>query len=331
MQVARIRLCRAARAVQTVVKPSGNSQISTYQEESKIATASSSSATVRRVTDKVGSSVNKVFAGSSTGTAYRADSPILGKALYEGEADRPPPPDPIVSKPSTAAPPRELSLAELKGLPAADLQRMLAERGVSRCTATEKEDLAKWVHSHQGLPVVRPGAEHKAPVVKRSVAELEKLSVKELKEILAERGAPEGSATEKSELARWVYAHQDLPVLYDWRERQKQRQKGRWGYGPGGEPYDTPPEAEKPDQKLLEAEEEAKRLEGEEAKLLEGGSTEEEKPSINWKPLLWALGIVSSLGVLLIGVVALDNSRTSGSTDNNTEEKGSKTSGKCQA
>merc|ERR1712224_1111604 len=45
-----------------------------------------------------------------------------------------------------------------------------------------------------------------------SKAELACLSVKELKQMLSDRGVGQGNASEKSELVEWVHAHQELNV-----------------------------------------------------------------------------------------------------------------------
>lgn len=50
------------------------------------------------------------------------------------------------------------SLQELHNMPAAELRRMLAERGVSQGSATEKSELVQWVWQHIDLPVKYEGA-----------------------------------------------------------------------------------------------------------------------------------------------------------------------------
>ncbi|CAE8611813.1 unnamed protein product [Polarella glacialis] len=182
---------------------------------------------------------------------------------------------------------------------------MLAERGVGRSNATEKDELADWVHKHQDLNVVRPEAcpaPHQPSSQKRSVAELQRMSVAELRDQLAERGVPEGSATEKSELARWVYEHQDLPALYT-AEEGRRRTGSRRGPGGSGESYESPREKEEK-QQLLEAEA-AKLLEGEAQQLLEGSAEEEAAaPRRLWPWALFGVGAVVTLG---LGVVVAND------------------------
>mmetsp|Transcript_3598 Transcript_3598/g.6532 ORF Transcript_3598/g.6532 Transcript_3598/m.6532 type:complete len:362 (+) Transcript_3598:85-1170(+) len=53
---------------------------------------------------------------------------------------------------------QKTSLQELRNMSAAELRRMLAERGVSQGSATEKSELVQWVWQHMDLPVKYEGA-----------------------------------------------------------------------------------------------------------------------------------------------------------------------------
>lgn len=164
------------------------------------------------------------------GTAYAPGSPILSAVMQPQPRQMM---DPIVTEPK-----REMSLAELRKMPGAALQQMLDERGVS-ASAVDQHSLAKWVHQHQHLPV-KPRPKPRVPPA-HSLAELERMSVAQLREMLARRGVSGGSATEKLELAKWVWQHQHIPC-----HRQ------------------AAPEREEP--KQLEATREPLQLEGGEAK-----------------------------------------------------------------
>ncbi|CAE7361431.1 LSMT-L [Symbiodinium natans] len=126
-----------------------------------------------------------VLKGSATGTAYAPSSPILSQVIQSPAPAPPPRPAAAPAEAAPAAPARSRSLAELKKLPSSDLSQMLAERGVSGHTATDKDDLAKWVHEHQHLPVIsRPAATPDgARMQSRSIHELRELSVAELKDM----------------------------------------------------------------------------------------------------------------------------------------------------
>ena len=127
------------------------------------------------------------------------------------------------------------------------------------------------------------------------------MPVAELKEMLRQRGVSEGSATEKSELATWVWQHQHLPIRY---ETSGNGSRG-FGYGPGGRGVDSEkkePEREKNDQ--IEAND-TKQIEGDETKLLEGEAGDaSEEPRWHFMRV-----IVASFGLLaiLIGAVAAND------------------------
>jgi len=213
----------------------------------------------------------------SAGVAYAADanSPILREALRSNERvvyTRPQaaPARVHAQTPKPAPVRRDYSLAELEKKPVADLRLMLAERNVAQGNATEKDELAAWVHQHQHLPVVRPDASvGKTPSATvrasqgpRSMNELKQMSVADLHEILDQRGVGPGSATEKSELVRWVFQHQDLPVIHTGKQRHR---RARWGYGPG-RPHDSPRDRRRKKESGPEM------LEGDDPKLLEDNS-----------------------------------------------------------
>merc|ERR1712151_994273 len=101
------------------------------------------------------------------------------------------------------------------------------------------------------------------------------------------RGVGKGTATDKDELAKWVWQHSDLPVV---RKSGRERKQGRWTWGFGKEesgPYDSPRDHSNnhkppPEQEQLEGEKPELLEEGEQdsQKLLEGGQTgKEEKAS----------------------------------------------------
>lgn len=263
---------------------------------------------------------DRLFAGSSDGTAYAPTSPILSAALGQPRPARQPP-GPVAARRPAAAPapaPRAepKTLAELEELPAVELRRMLAVRGVSLGSATEKAELAKWVHQHQDLPVGRReacAAEATRPATRRgeshSLVELEQMSVAELRRVLQERGVGEGPATEKSDLVKWAWQHQHLPVLREADpRRQRARPNGRRVFGGYGDsdPYDLPrdkPKTETPEQERIEGDEK-RLLEGDsETKLLEGDASEETPPSRWSRWLLIPIGAVvtvtSVIGVLM--------------------------------
>lgn len=264
----------------------------------------------------------RLFAGASTGTSYSPTSPLLGAVFNAPEAAPTPRPrrDDSAARqaPVSAPPPAPLELSTLESLPAAELRRMLAVRAVgSPAGATEKADLARWVHQHQDLPVVRPDATQPSASPStcgrpadgsKSLAQLKDMSVAELRKVLHERGVGEGPAAEKSELVQWVFQHQHLPVL---REDDPRRQQYRGGkrrrtFGPGGyeDPYDLPCDGEGPESKKQEQLEgdETKKLEGASQPLLEGGCAEEEasKPSRLWLIPAGLLAAVASAAAFLM-------------------------------
>uniref|UniRef100_A0A7S0A4Y4 SAP domain-containing protein n=1 Tax=Pyrodinium bahamense TaxID=73915 RepID=A0A7S0A4Y4_9DINO len=240
-----------------------------------------------------------------------------------------PPPEPRARSSAAAAPaapqapaPAPLSLAELQALPAKELRHMLAERGVSPGTATEKAELAQWAFQHQDLPAVRsaasaaPAAGAGREEATKSVAELRQMSVAELREMLAQRGVSEGSATEKGELVQWVFQHQNLPVLRaSQQQRKKTRQRGRWsffGRGDPSDPYDSPREEAKqrgPEHERLEGLE-PERLEGNEGQRLLEGSAEALAAAPARRCWPWAAAGGLGVAVLaIVGTVAANDAR----------------------
>lgn len=260
----------------------------------------------------------KIFSGSSDGRSYAADSPVLGTFFNP----KPVPVRPASSdvgvrseassstasvRPTAVAVRR--SLAELRDLPAAELKLMLARRGVGPGTAADKDGLAEWVYQHQDLPERQKDSKQvqtqQAPASK-SVAELSKKSVRELRDMLDERGVSSSGKTEKGELTEWVYQHQHLPALYKQSEDDRERgPNGRWERGPGkGKSYTKQhkkKELRGDEVKLLEATDE----EAEATKLLEEGSPPKtEAASKIWKALGMA-GAVTAVGVA--GTIAMIN------------------------
>ncbi|CAJ1455237.1 unnamed protein product [Effrenium voratum] len=231
------------------------------------------------------SGYREAMKGASSGTAYAPDSPILSQVV----GPRPRPETHV--QPATVSEPKELSLAELKDLPTKDLQAMLKQRGVTH-NASDKDSLANWVHQHQHLPHVKVEAA-------RSLQQLQQLPVAELRDMLQERGVEEGSATEKAELARWVWQHQHLPILHEMDPR-RQRKTGGFGYGRRGR--EPEPEQKEEEKLQLEAEEVGK-LEGESPKLLEG---ETSAPARRWP---WVLAASAAAVVLLVGGIAANDLR----------------------
>eukprot|EP00435_Cladocopium_sp_Y103_P054966 s168_g18.t1 len=257
-----------------------------------------------------------VLKGSATGAAYAPQSPILSQVLRPPAASDVPPvveSAPPMRQADDTDPARSLrSLAELKQLSVQELKQMLDERGVGH-SSRDKDDLANWVHQHQDLPKVRRPSE--AVGTSHSLQELKKMSVKDLREMLLSRGVSEGSATEKSDLATWVWQHQHLPVLSDWKSRQKGRK--RYGFGPGGEGRESNSEAkDEPEVEKIEANE-TKQIEGDETKLLEGATSE--------KPIWpFRLAVFASIGVLavLVGAVAANDAMQVGDENDYRATKG---------
>lgn len=193
-----------------------------------------------------------------------------------------------------------VSVEELKAMSVKELQEMLTQRGVGH-KATEKEDLVMWVNQHQHLPVVQSSHTSTRDTPSRSVDELKKMPVAELKEMLRQRGVSEGSATEKAELATWVWQHQHLPIRY---EASGNGSRG-FGYGPGGSGVDSEKkEPEKGNFDQIEADD-TKQIEGDETKLLEGEACDASEER-RWH---FMRVIVASFGLLaiLIGAVAAND------------------------
>jgi len=154
-------------------------------------------------------------------------------------------------------------------------------------------------------------------------ADLQKLSVKDLRGMLRERGVEEGSATEKGDLVKWVWQHSHLPVIRDGREQQRRRSgKGRRGFGMGGysDPYDyeDEPEDKKKEEEKPKGPEE---LEGadQQQRLLEAGeeaAADEESATSSWpqkvlKVIVFSVvGVFGALGALMI----LDSQRAEDTT-----------------
>lgn len=251
----------------------------------------------------------RIFQGSSDGRSYAADSPVLGKFF----GPKPVPvstrtvpvrrdTSPVASSSSAAtvaAKPR--SLKELCSLPTAELRQMLAERGVGPGTATDKDSLAEWVFQHQNLPVVQQSS-RKACAAKastaKSVAELQKLPVAELRDMLMMRGVSSSGKTEKSELVEWVWQHQHLPVQYQSRREQHGAGHSRTKHGTS--------ERLKGDEVVTTAEADANGDEDEEAKLLTEGSPKKEESSKIWK-MMGAAAVVAAAGVA--GAAAMSRRR----------------------
>jgi len=209
---------------------------------------------------------------------------------------------------------------------------------VSLGSATEKAELAKWVHQHQDLPVVRqkacpsdaarPSARGKEAT--HSLAELRQMSVAELRQTLQDRGVGEGPATEKSDLVQWVWQHQHLPVLRgnDPRRQQKTRSSRRRFFGGHGDedPYDLPRDKPKVDQDKIEGEA-VRLLEGDSGtKLLEGAS--EDVSSSGWSRwLLIPVGAVVAMASVVGVLIANDMRRAAADDETNLPARASQTSG----
>merc|ERR1719330_339821 len=293
MRVAAVRLSRAAsRAV--AVRPDAATPSVASENGAAVKARPMGAALERRAEALAGRAdavASKVFAGACARASYAPDTPILSQALN---------PSPPASAPSRPAPQRcegpvpmprppevKRSLVELEQMSAAELKNMLTLRGVGAGNATEKAELARWVHQHQDLPILSREKQHDIAVqnAKRSssLADFKKMPVKELRKFLQERGVSEGSTTEKSELVQWVWQHRDLPVLR--KDDPRRENAGRWRRGirpgPGGPSYDLPrdePEPEEPKLDQIEGKEQ-EQLEGGDTKLLEGGTSGEAAPS----------------------------------------------------
>lgn len=279
-----------------------------------------------RVVRGAEAAMQRAMAGSCSGTAYAPDaasSPLLAKVLQRPSSDAAPrPPEPLSTvatasaSPSVPEPLQRFSLAELQRKPAAELRQLLVVRGVGMGSATDKADLAQWVHQHQDLPITQPNAKppcyslkttvHRPAMRPMTEAELHNLSIRELRVMLKERGVNEGTATEKGELVRWVWQHQDLPVLYHAQQRARQRGKGRHWFGTGSsEPYDVHDNPQDERQKL-EENERPEQLEGadQEQRLLEAGSDAGKGSHGNVAQQVRRLWMMAGLSVLgLLGAV----------------------------
>eukprot|EP00439_Symbiodinium_sp_Y106_P074574 s270_g14.t1 len=164
-------------------------------KEAPVAPLQSKAKELGKVTTGIGNDLSSfatgvssgVLKGSGTGTAYAPTSPILSQVIHS-PTPKPASYAPAATSTATAPAPamaRSQSLAELQQLSTSELNRMLAERGVSGHSATEKDDLAKWVHQHQHLPVIsRPAAQPDASRKQSwSTHELQQKSVAELKDM----------------------------------------------------------------------------------------------------------------------------------------------------
>lgn len=310
-----VRLCRASGSglisKQVAPVPAHNEASKSVAKRSSLPSKLAHSVTspLARQADAVG---EKLFRGSSDGTAYAADSAVLSehfgpKRTVQKVTVR----DPVHS-PVTASTPVEReptrSLAELQALPAAELKRMLAARGVGAGNATEKAELARWAHQHQDLPVLRKGpAQPPKPPVSggKSLAELGRMPVKELHEMLRERNVQPSSASEKDELAKWVWQHQHLPVVPDQHRKARQSRPGQRGWGAGGEssPHDSPRDEQKDqEQEKLDSPSPDLLESGDSRPLLEGRTEEEEEAKGLTRlilPVLCAVGAVGTVMILL--------------------------------
>lgn len=271
------------------------------------------------VAGRAESVAGRVFAGSSSGTAYTATTPVLGSLFG--------PKPPSAAVPAAAAGPKPAvshetplagstnspkSLVELQCMPASELRGMLAVRGVSPGAACEKAELAQWVFQHQHLPAAEKPAKQAESSVQRpsskSVAELKRMSVQELRDMLEARGVGPGSASEKGDLARWVFQHQDLPVLYKASSSSSKARRKHWRWGVGSEssePYDSPrDETNHPKPEQIEAGDgDTRQIEGQEQLLLEGGRDPQAELSSSsralWKITGGLLVAVASAAVAL--------------------------------
>lgn len=261
----------------------------------------------------------RAFAGSSDGKSYAPGGPLLSSFFnptpaptrQRGDAVGARDPSPLATSSGHAAAPSEprRSLSELRCVAAAELQQMLAKRGVAPCSAPDKDGLAEWVYQHQDLPEVRKASSEaagKAPVQSNSVAELRKMSVAELRGMLNERGVTSDGKTEKSELVEWVWQHQHLPALYD-RSQSRSSDRGGHGYGCGQTKDGT--SSRKRLKELAAPEKVDEEDEVAAAKLLTEGSKDPPKPeaySKVWK-VVGAAAAVTAVGIG--GVIALTRRR----------------------
>lgn len=316
MQCSALRLCRQASRAVVVQKPSASSIASQPKTSASVGVHRATAAAVGKDIDRLSS---KMFAGSGSGTSYAPDGGVLGDVLMNRQSPKPMQRDEDIdifrARPvaAPAAPPPALSFAELKQLPVSELQRMLKARAVAGPAGAEKEDLVRWVEQHQDLPekVSQDRAPH-VPAQRRSMSELRKMSVKELNEMLDERGVPRGSATDKKDLVTWVWQHSDLPVLYTPKARTQNNSsgsgRGRWCWSwEKTEPYDSPRQ-----DRNHKPPDENEQIEGEKPELLEAGASQklltgaveteqEQKVSLYHKLCFIGAGV----GVAIVGLLGM--------------------------
>merc|ERR1712086_601974 len=146
------------------------------------------------------------------------------------------------------------------------------------------------------------------PVSSKPVAELQKMSVSELRSMLEERGVSSKGKTEKSELAEWVWQHQHLPALRKQSRHDQSGDRRRTGYGPGeGRAKDAKRDRLKGNELVSSDEVDDANEEAEAQKLLsEGSPPKPETSSIVWK-VLGAAALVTTGG--LAGAIALTRQR----------------------
>lgn len=313
--------CRfASRAVAVAKTQNKDAVAARLDAEHSVAHRASQS--VEQMGDRVGAKVQKVFAGSSTTTAYAPDSAVLRKHL---SPEREPPPStsesPARSRQSettvAAAPPAPLSVGELEKLSVGELKQMLTVRGVeSPGSGMEKKDLAKWVHQHQHLPMKStsedaPVDSYQPAASSKSLAELRRMPIKELHDELDRRGVGRGSATDKAELAKWVWQHQDLPAIRTEQRNEKKSWKWGWGAGEGGSKDCPKDEPKTPEQEKLEGEKTELLEEGDgPQKLLEGTIAEESTASTMYRKFMLTIAGVGSVVVGIVIALALNDVRT---------------------
>lgn len=256
----------------------------------------------------------RIFAGSSDGASYAADTPVLGS--FFGPASAPArqrggtvgfrdasPISPSMSASAPAAVETRRSLAELTRLPASKLKQMLAQRGVGPGTAADKDGLAEWVFQHQDLPVVRQvskevGAQARETGTSKAVAELGKMSVAELRSMLDERGVSSIGKTEKAELIEWVFQHQHLPAV----QRKTSRGHDRKNTSQTKCKQSRTRDRLRGDEVVTTAEAPDADDEVEAARLLTEGSPPEPEPSMVWK-VVGAAAAVTAVGLVGAGLV----------------------------
>eukprot|EP00930_Biecheleria_cincta_P052906 TRINITY_DN38203_c0_g1_i1.p1 TRINITY_DN38203_c0_g1~~TRINITY_DN38203_c0_g1_i1.p1 ORF type:complete len:339 (+),score=76.20 TRINITY_DN38203_c0_g1_i1:134-1150(+) len=304
-----VSVSRALASKAVATRPSHESAVAEKQRQNEAALRRNVESVMRSAESTVHGTVGKVFKGSASGTSYVPDSGVLGdvfKPPSEAVRERPSASPTAAHVAPAPAAPVPMSLGDLEKLPAKELKTMLAMRGVSPPKVTEKSELASWVYQHQDLPAIRSKATVEADKDLRplSMTELDRMSVAELRKALHERNVDEGTCTEKSDLVKWVFEHQHLPMVPE-EQRQKSRTDGkrRFGFRAGGDPHDSSREESKDDMKELPEPDEQKLLDGKEQKLLEGSSAEEETHSRAWP--LWAKLCSGFVAVAVLGLGAL--------------------------